>query len=212
MYKLLDIKNWNRREHFEFFGQFDEPFFGIVAEINCTNAYNFCKEHQIPFFLFYHYKSIIAVNRSEEFRYRIKDNGIIVYDTIHVTTTISRDDNTFAFSFIPFVQSFDEFSELARAEIRNVKTSEGLRINENSARLDVIHYSTVPWISFTGVTHARNFKFNDSVPKITFGRFSQKNNKKMMPVSINVHHGLMDGYHVGQYLELFEQLINDKLL
>jgi chloramphenicol O-acetyltransferase type A len=62
------------------------------------------------------------------------------------------------------------------------------------------------------VTHARNFKFNDSVPKITFGRFSQRNHKKIMPVSINVHHGLMDGYHVGQYLELFEQLINDKLV
>ena len=210
MYKLLDIKNWNRREHFEFFSKFDEPFFGIVAEIDCTNAYRFCKEHQIPFFLFYHYKSIIAVNRTEEFRYRIQDNGIIVYDTIHVTTTISRDDNTFAFSFIPYAQSFDEFAELAQAEIRNVRSTEGLRMNENSGRPDVIHYSTVPWISFTGVTHARNFKFPDSVPKITFGRFSQKNSKKIMPVSINVHHGLMDGYHVGQYMELFEQLINDK--
>jgi chloramphenicol O-acetyltransferase type A len=210
MYKLLDIKNWNRREHFEFFSKFDDPFFGIVAEIDCTNAYRFCKEHQIPFFLFYHYKSIIAVNRTEEFRYRIHDNGIIVYDTIHVTTTISRDDNTFAFSFIPFVQSFGEFSELAQAEIRIVRGTEGLRINENSSRMDVIHYSTVPWISFSGVTHARNFKFSDSIPKITFGKYTQRNEKKIMPVSINVHHGLMDGYHVGQYLELFEQLINDK--
>ncbi len=212
MNKLLDISTWKRREHFEFFSKFDEPFFGIVGEIDCTNAYSFCKEHQIPFFLFYHYKSILAVNMTEEFRYRIQDNGIIVYDTIHVTTTISRDDNTFAFSFIPFTQSFKEFSEMAHAEIGSVRSTEGLRINENSGRLDVIHYSTIPWISFTGVTHARNFKSTDSVPKITFGRFSQRNNKKIMPVSINAHHGLMDGYHVGHYLELFEQLINDKLL
>jgi chloramphenicol O-acetyltransferase type A len=210
MYKKLDILNWNRREHFEFFSQFDEPFFGIVAEIDCTNAFRYCKEHHIPFFLFYHFKSIIAVNKTEEFRYRILDNSIIVYDTIHVTTTISRDDNTFAFSFIPFTQSFNEFTESARAEIEHIRNSEGLRMNENTARLDVIHYSTVPWISFTGVTHPRRFKSSDSVPKITFGKFSQKSEKKIMPVSVNVHHGLMDGYHVGQYLELFEHLINDK--
>jgi chloramphenicol O-acetyltransferase type A len=210
MYKLLDISNWNRREHFEFFSKFDEPFFGIVAEIDCTNAYSFCKEHQIPFFLYYHYKSVIAVNQTEEFRYRIKDNGIIVYDTIHVTTTISRDDNTFAFSFIPYTLSFEEFLKMAQSEIGIVRSTEGLRMNENTGRLDVIHYSTIPWISFTGVSHARNFKFADSIPKITFGRFSRENMKKNMPVSINVHHGLMDAYHVGQYLQLFEHLINER--
>ncbi|WP_458576092.1 hypothetical protein [Aliamphritea spongicola] len=26
MYKELDISNWNRKEHFEFFKEFEEPF------------------------------------------------------------------------------------------------------------------------------------------------------------------------------------------
>ncbi|MFZ4414898.1 MAG: CatA-like O-acetyltransferase [Bacteroidales bacterium] len=208
MYKNLDIENWNRKEHFEFFNHFDEPFFGIEAEIDCTYSYTFCRSQSIPFFLYYHYQALLAVNQTEEFRYRIKDGEIIVFDTIHVTTTISREDNTFAFSFIPFVPSFREFSELARIEIDRIKSSSGLCVNENTSRIDVIHFSTLPWISFTGVSHARNFKYKDSVPKITFGKYFSRNKRLIMPISIHAHHGLMDGFHVGQYLQMFEKFIN----
>ena len=210
MIKLLDIENWNRKEHFLFFSQFDEPFFGIVAEIDCTNAYQICKEQHIPFYLYYLHKSLVAVNQIEEFKYRILNNKITIFDTINVSSTINRDDNTFAFSFIPFSQSFNEFTASAQLETNRIRNSTGLGINENTSRLDLIHYSAIPWISFTGLTHARNLKYKDSVPKITFGKYFNKNGRLIMPVSINVHHGLMDGFHVGQYLQLFEQLINDK--
>jgi chloramphenicol O-acetyltransferase type A len=208
MYKILDIENWNRREHFEFFNQFDEPFFGVVAEVDCTNAYKLCKTRSIPFFLHYHFQSIIAVNQIKEFRLRIKNEEVVIYDKIHVTTTIGRDDTTFAFSYIPFTQSFDEFTDLAKAEMERIKTSTGLGVSENTGRIDVIHFSTVPWISFTGVTHARNFKYKDSVPKITFGKYFHRDGRIIMPVSINVHHGLMDAFHVGRFLKLFEHLMN----
>jgi len=209
MYKQLDMQNWKRREHFDLFSRFDEPFFGIVAEIDCTNAYTFCKSKSIPFYLYYHHQAILAVNLTEEFRYRIKDGGIIVFDEIHVTTTISREDSTFAFSFIPFTPSFSEFSALAGLEIDRIKKTTGICADENTSRIDVIHFSTVPWISFTGVTHPRSFNANDSVPKITFGKYFFRNERMIMPISIHVHHGLMDGFHVGQFLQLFEQLMNE---
>lgn len=212
MYKYLDTETWNRKEHYHFFSRCDEPFFGIVADVDVTDGYRFCKENEISFFLFYHYKAITAVNRIEEFRYRIVDSKILIYNTINVTTTISRPDNTFAFAFIKFTNSFKEFRESAQKETDRIKNSSGLGANNDTAAPDVIHFSTVPWISFTGVTHARNYKYPDSVPKITFGKYYHKNERLMMPVSINVHHGLMDGYHVGKYLQLFHQLVNDKFV
>lgn len=208
MYKHLNIENWNRREHFEFFNQCDEPLFGIVTEIDCTDAYKTCKSNSIPFSLYFHYQATVAVNQTEEFRYRIKNDEIVIFDTIHVTTTIGRDDNTFSFAFIPFMQPLNNFIDVAKVEIDRIKCSSGIGANENTGRLDVIHFSTVPWISFTGVTHARNYKFKDSIPKITFGKYFHRNNRMIMPVSINVHHGLMDAFHVSRFLQIFEQLIN----
>ncbi len=211
MQKYLDIDNWNRKEHFEFFNQFDEPFFGIVDEVDITKAKNICKKNDISFFLYYHYQSIVAVNQIKEFRYRIINNKIVIFDIIHVTTTLSRADNTFSFSFIPFSKSFDEFYNSAKTTINNIKKTTGLGLNENTSRIDTVHFSTLPWISFKGVTHARSFKYKDSCPAITFGKFFQRDNKILMPISINVHHGLMDAFHVGQFLELFKQLMNKSL-
>lgn len=207
--KTLDINNWKRKEHFNFFSRFDEPFFGIVSEIDCTIAYKVAKEKAHSFFAYYLHKSLAAANEIEEFRYRVEGDKVIVYDEIHASPTIGRDDGTFAFSFIEFNHDFLTFENLLKREIEDVQNSVGLRLDENSSRKDVIHYSSIPWNSFTGLTHARNFKFADSTPKITFGKMFYREEKKIMPVSINVHHGLVDGLHVGNYLSLFQKLMNE---
>ncbi len=66
----------------------------------------------------------------------------------------------------------------------------------------------MPWFKITGLSHARNYKYKDSVPKITFGKFETIGNKKIMNISINGHHGLMDGSHVANYLNTFQDLLN----
>ena len=85
-------------------------------------------------------------------------------------------------------------------------------MNSETGRKDVIHYSSIPWCTFTGLTHARNFKAEDSAPKITFGKMFSKGEKRIMPVSIYVHHGLVDGLHVGEYMGLFQKLMNESKL
>ncbi|MCK9211524.1 MAG: chloramphenicol acetyltransferase [Ignavibacteriaceae bacterium] len=207
--KTLDLNSWNRKEHFNFFSQFDEPFFGIVSEIDCTIAYRTSKEKGHSFFAYYLHKSLLAVNGIEEFKYRIDEDKVIVYDKIHASPTIGRDDGTFAFSFIEFNDDFLTFEDSLKKEIENVQDSVGLRLTENASRKDAIHYSSIPWNTFTGLTHARNFKFVDSVPKITFGKIFLREEKKIMPVSINAHHGLVDGLHVGKHLTLFQKLMDE---
>ena len=57
-------------------------------------------------------------------------------------------------------------------------------------------------------SHARSFTFPDSCPKISFGKMMIENGKKTMSMSVHVHHGLIDGYHVGQFVNLFQELMN----
>lgn len=60
----------------------------------------------------------------------------------------------------------------------------------------------------TWIVPARAFSYKSSIPKISFGKMLTEGNKKLMPVSIHVHHALMDGFHVGAYIDLFQQLMN----
>jgi len=207
--KILDKNSWKRKEHFNFFSQFDEPFFGVVSEIDCTIAHKFAKENKKSFFSYYLHKSLLAINEIEEFKYRIYDNNdIVIYDEIHASSTIVRADETYGFSFVHYNLEFEIFNKSLQKEIKNVEDSVGLRLNKDGLRKDTIHYSSIPWSKFTGLTHARNFKNNDSVPKITFGKMFLKEDRWIMPIAINAHHGLVDGLHVAKYLEVFQKLMN----
>ena len=73
-------------------------------------------------------------------------------------------------------------------------------------RDDYLFLSAIPWMIFTSFQHAMNFNTTDSVPRITWGKFFKEGKKTKMPLSVQVHHAVVDGRHVGKYFQLFEEL------
>lgn len=208
MKTLLDIENWPRKEHFKFFKQMEEPFFGITTTIDCTNAYEKAKQVEASFFIYYLHKTLVAINAIESFRYRISGEEIYVYNQINASVTVMRDDTTFGFSFMEFNPDFDVFLESTINEIDRVKNTSGLFTREFPDD-NLIHFSAIPWVNFTSLSHARSFTFPDSCPKISFGKMMiDENGKRTMPLSVHVHHGLMDGFHIGQFLDYFQEIMN----
>jgi len=205
MRREIDTTNWKRREHFEFFNQFDEPLFGITVKVECTSAYTTAKEKGYPFSLYYLYLSLKVVNEIEEFRYRIEDNKVYCYESVGAGPTIFREDETFGYGFYPFYEDIEAFMQNALLENERVKANTGLCFSE--PREDIIHYSTLPWADFTAVNHARMWDAVRSVPKITFGKLTRDGDKMWLPVDIHANHALMDGFHVGKFVERFQELI-----
>jgi chloramphenicol O-acetyltransferase type A len=130
---------------------------------------------------------------------------VFLYDEVHASATISRPDTTFGFSYIDYKPNFAEFVTDAQQEIKRVQGTVGLEL---SPVFNVLHVSAIPWVNFTGLTHARSFTFKDSMPKISLGKVTEQDGKKSMPVSVTVHHGLMDGRQIGEFIDLFQELLN----
>lgn len=209
MAKQLDIENWARKEHFHFFRNFEEPFFGFTTEVDCTEAYTSCRKNNISFFLYYLYLSLKAANEMECFHYRIKGENVLIHERIDASPTINRPDGTFGFSYIHYHEDFEQFVLDANKEIERVRKGKGLfpaLSGEN-----VIHYSAIPWIRFTSMSHARSFSHQDSCPKITMGKMCEVNQRKVMPVSVHAHHALVDGADIGAYLERYQYLLRHGL-
>jgi len=205
--QIIDVKTWKRREHFEFFSKFDEPFFGVTTELDCTQAYLKCKTEGLSFYHYYLYQSLKAANQTEQMRYRIDGDQVVCFDTIHASATELRSDETFAFTFLSYHDKFSEFSEEVKKEAHDVEQSTGLRLGPKTDRIDLIHYSSIPWIRYTSVSHARSFSRADSVPKISFGRFRETDGTKWLPMSVHCHHALMDGLHLSRYFEQLQELL-----
>lgn len=206
--EIINIESWNRKEHFEFFSRMASPYFGITTEVDCTIAYDNAKENGNSFFAHYLHKSMIAINSVEELRLRIVDNKVALFEKINAGATVGRADGTFGFIFVNFSDDFETFNKELQNEIQTVLNSTGLRLNDDDIKKDLIRHSTIPWTSFTGLLHPTNFDRTESVPKITFGKFSIREGKKYLPVSIEAHHGLVDGFHLAKYLSEFQRQLD----
>ncbi len=58
--KIIDIATWNRREHYEHFSAFDDPFFGVTVNVDCTRAYQEAKDKGVSFSLLVLHRIVTA--------------------------------------------------------------------------------------------------------------------------------------------------------
>ncbi len=203
--RYLEIDSWERKQHFEFFNTFFDPYFAVSMDVEVSKAYTFSQKKGIGFFTVYLHACLKAINSIENFKYRIQDNKVVVYDTIHSSATIMRPNKTFGFSFIKFNEDIVDFSANVRTEKKRIFNSDELFPPVNSD--DCIYCSAMPWINFKGHKEPINGG-KESVPKLAFAKMVKEDNKLKMNVSISVNHALVDGYHVGLFYEEFQKALN----
>jgi len=203
----LDVSRWARRELFEFFVGFDKPYFNICTQLDVTNF--LARLHNRPdvsVSLAYHYFALRAANEIEPFRYRLRQGKVFVHDVIHGGTTVMMPGENFTLAYFDYDANFETFITGAQRAVNDVLSGDGAFKPDPSD--DRIHFTTVPWFSFTSFSHARNWGREDSIPKIAFGKFVRENQRTLLPFSVEVHHALMDGLHVGRYVSLMEELLD----
>jgi chloramphenicol O-acetyltransferase type A len=207
--KIINTETWNRKEHFLFFRKFEEPFWGVSLDVDFTQLYLITKESNVSFYSSYLFLILKSVNQVEEMKYRYNDDSVYQYSQISVSPTVLREDGTFGFSYVDFSNKFSVFGPALQEQIEKVKLGKGLNLGEY--RDDVIHFSALPWLGFSSLSHARSFKISDGCPKISVGKLTLKNERWIMPISIHVNHALVDGYHVNQFFDaLNESILNCK--
>lgn len=203
------MNHWKRAVHFQFFKNFDEPFHSLTFKVEISRAMQTVKSHKFSFFNFYVHACLKAVNALEGFKYRIKNGEVYICEQINVSATLPKDDGTFRFSYVEFHSDFKKFNKRMEAEKERIKQQEALFPDRNDD--EVIHFSALPWIHFTALTHARDFSIRDSVPKISVGGIEEISGKVYMPVSVTVHHALADGHDIGLFKEAFQEFLNKNL-
>ncbi len=147
MFKEVDVENWNRKTTFEFFKDYEDPFFNITTKLDVTNLYLFCKENNLSFSLANLFYSLQTANEIREFRLRLKDKKLVECSKIHATQTILSDDETFSFCYFELKENVFEFNEAGKNAVEKYKRLKTFDVE--TERIDLIYYSVIPWVSFT---------------------------------------------------------------
>jgi len=213
-YSTIDLANWKRSEHFKFYAGATQPWFNICANLEATVLFETCKTNNFSFFHAYLYLSQVAINQHQAFKRRIVGDELRVYNNISISCAVLADDQTMRFCDMPYIEGFREFSKQVALVEQRVKSTPFMAaqfIGQEMAH-DVVHMSVIPWIHFTSFSNARNTALVDSIPKIIFGKTKQTSEGLMMPFSVEVHHGVMDGLHVGRLFDTMQALFDQPSL
>ena len=204
MYSELDIESWPRRTTYEFFKDYEDPFFNFTANVDVTGAYSLCKQNGLSFSLTALFASLAAANEIREFRIRLVGGRLVEFDRIHATQTILNDDETYSFAYFEMKDDVFEFNRSGKLAVDKYKALKSFDVEAD--RVDLIYYSVIPWVSFTSFKHASRLDKNQTVPRIVFGKLFDDGDRKLIPLSVEANHRIMDGFHVGKFFNRFEEI------
>jgi chloramphenicol O-acetyltransferase type A len=195
--RQIDIQTWPRREHFKVFSAFEYPHFSLCANVDLTAFFPFVKQRGISFTVAVVYVLARAANAIPEFRYRIRSGKVVEHEIVHPSGTILTDDDLFSFCTFEYIENFSEFA--AKAAERIAYVIDDPTLEDGPEQDDLLYMTAIPWVSFTSFMHPLRLQPADSVPRFAWGKLFKEDESLKMPLSVQGHHALMDGIHVGRY-------------
>lgn len=209
--KNLRGTDWGRDKLVEKYSSYDLPYIIVTADVDVSKLYRFSKENDLSFYTAMIYCVMDTVNSIKNFHYRIKEDGQPVFcDKLTASFTyLPSGWEQFYVVNIPFEKGIVDFCKKAKNQAEAMAQDTDLEVMHSGDNLGIIYMSVLPWIKYSQFVRTIEHGGKDNIPRISWGKFEKcESGKMMMPLSVQVHHALMDGLHVGMFYDKLQQLLN----
>ncbi len=204
--RTIDMDTWPRREHFKLFSTFNHPIFNMCAPVDVSAFFPHVKQQGYSLTVCVAYLIARTANAIPEFRYRIRGDQVIEHETVHPSFTYLVDEDLFGFCSVEYVEDFSIFNSCSMETIAAV--IKGKTLESDFTRDDFLYMSPIPWVSFSSFTHPMQMHPGDSVPRFAWGKIFEQDQRRMMPLSVQGHHAIMDGIHMGRFYEIIQGILD----
>lgn len=201
--KYIEMEQYPRRSHYEFFRSLAYPYVGFTANVDVTRLVAAAKAQHGSTFLACLWAAAQAANSVPELRQRIVDEQIVEFEHCDTAHTVALPDNTFCNCRTDCRMSLEAFLTAGREAQAQAMTRHGF-VSTQEDETNLIFASCVPWVAFTHVIQPAPIPA-DSNPRIVFGKYIEQGDRVLMPLSIQANHALVDGWHLGQFYQAFER-------
>lgn len=203
-YQVVDIEKWERKMHYQIFKDVLQPCFSVCLELDITKFHQHIKEKHYPFSLAFMYVVTKCANEIDNYRYRFLDDEVVLYERIHTSFTYMQPNKElFSVINVDMQDSMEAYIQAAQQQI----ASQDVYFTGPPPN-DTYQFSSLPWISFTHISHTMSGNPKKANPMFDYGKFYAKEGKLFLPFSVQVHHSFVDGMHVGLLVEKLQNALN----
>lgn len=202
-FRLIDIENWERKEFYEHFINEVVCTFSITVDLDITALKG---QRLYPAMIWLLTKT---VNEMPEFRTSLTKEGLGIYDSMHpMYTVFNKDNKNFSGIWSYFSEDYNEFLQSYEKDEDEYSHSTHYAPKDGTP-VNSFNISMLPWVGFSSVNINVYDEGKFLLPIFTMGKFSERDGKRLLPLSIQVHHAVCDGYHVGLFVEKLQDKINN---
>ena len=189
--KKIDLNNWDRLSHYNFFKDYEIPHLSVTNELDVTKFVEYIKTKKIDFFKASMYVVLRSINEVENFRYRVLDGDVVLFDKVGSGFTFMKKPPGYCNCYVDYNPNQKEFLENLMKITQN---DENILMPHDG--LDVVYMSFLPWGKFTSVTNPYRNPKEDTIPRILWNNAYKEGDRYKINFSVQAHHSFIDGYHI----------------
>lgn len=206
MFKPIDTSSWKRKPYFDHYFNQIRCTYSITANIDITNVLSFKDRNKVKLYPLLIYVISKAVNKYEEFRTAINDRGEVgVWETLSPCYTVfHKDSESFSNIWTEWNDDLNLFLSNFEQDSKRFGQIDRIDAKPNTPA-NVFPISSLPWTTFTGFNLNIFADGTYLLPIFTYGKYFKDGNRYLIPLSIQVHHAVCDGFHVSRLINEIQQ-------
>ena len=149
------------------------------------------------------------INQHREFRFSFDNQGRLGYfdEMLPSYTVFNPETETFTSIWSNVPKKYEDFYDIYKSDVETFGKNKGV-VGKPDMPENVFNVSMIPWMSFEGFNLNLQKGYDYLLPIFTFGKYFFENEKCVLPLSIQVHHAVCDGFHVCRLVQELQDFIN----
>jgi len=200
------VESYHRQAQHDFFRAYPDPFYNVTVEMDVTAVRSFARAHGYSTFFNLCYLFTRAMQGLEDFRYRLVDDRLVLFEQVHFSATVATGDGLYAFGRFEYLDDIHAANRAGQAVIEQTLAERTL--TEELPAPNFAFYSALPKLAFTGLTHVHPLEPTAGEPRVSFGKFVEREGRLMAAAGIGVNHIFIDGRALGGLVETAQELFD----
>lgn len=206
-YELIDIQRLDRADYFHYFMSVGTTI-EFTAKVDVTEVLKKCKKETLNFQAAMLYRLYKAINKIENFKYDFFNDKLIIWNKIVPTFSSINQNSKLFFTLYAEMQECCDDYHVQYKEIADKYANSTTMVPQGELPANVFHVSCIPWLHFEHFSSNSKSMENKIVKMITLGKYEPVDNRYILPVTIQVSHAIVDGYHVALFFEKLQEELN----
>lgn len=204
-FQIIATDRWKRKEYFQHYFTQVPCTYSMTVKLDITGLIA-RKRKLYPTLL---YAAATVVNRHEEFRTAVDAHGQVgVFSEMMPCYTIfHKDTEEFSNVWTEYSPDYETFCSRYRDDMARYGDCKGMTAKPEPPA-NTFPVSMIPWMTFEGFNLNLQKGYDYLLPIFTFGKYYEDRGTYYIPLSLQVHHAVCDGFHTCRFIQEMQELLH----